>query len=353
MRLATPSDRRLRIEAISRRRSAGRKRSRNARRASSADRARVHERARNVRFGHCRWSPAITVLCCATMANPSLPSGGIMTLKEVERLLEVAKKTMQDRARPCTPWPNGRRCRRSRSAASGASAAGTSADGSNGSRTRGPGRIPEETANEQRVFGGGEEEDEAKETRSRKRRLCRRHGRRRRYDRHRRRPCRDRDGRGGGTRRRGRSGSRSRRLPPRLHLRHEGAQGDPQGAGAPADRPCPVPRIRGLRGRHGGGLPGPGRRPAAPGGPRDLRPGRGARDRAPPARRGLPPRAEAEQARRGEDAGLRAGREGHRRDRTPLRGDRSLQVRPVDQRAGVLLRQEEGDEVRGQRRADR
>lgn len=284
------------------------------------------------------------------MANPSLPSGGILTLEQVARLLRGGE---EGRARPCTPWPNGRRCRRSRSAVSRASAAGTSADGSNGSKTGGPRRLPAETANEQRAFGDGEEEDEAKEARPRKRRLRRRPDRQRRLDRHRRRPRRNCDGRGGRTRRRGRCGGRSRRLPPRLHLRREGAQGDPQGAGAPADRPCPLPRIRGLRGRHGGGLPGPGRRPAAAGGPRDLRPGRDARPRAPPARRGLPPRAEAEQARCGEDAGLRAGREGHRRDRTPLRGDRSLQVRPVDQWAGVLLRQEESDEVRGHCRADR
>ena len=164
-------------------------------------------------------------------------------------------------------------------------------------------------------------------------------------------------GRRAGSGRRERGGRRRRRRPRRLrsrfHLRHEDAQGDAPGAGAPADRPRAAPRVRDLRGRHGGGLPGSCRRPAAAGGPGDLRRREAARVRASPAGGGLPPRAEAEQARRREDARLRAGRAGPRRDQAVLRGDRRLPVRAVDQRPGVLLPAEEGDAVSGGRRADR
>ena len=151
----------------------------------------------------------------------------------------------------------------------------------------------------------------------------------------------------------GQHGHRSRRFHPRLHLRDEGAQGDTQGAGTATDRPRVVPRVRDLRGGHGGRLLGPDRGPAAARGYRSLRRGRDPRDRAPPARGGLPTRAEAEQARRREDARLRPGDAGHRRGQAVLRRDRRLPIRPVDQRSGVLLSPEEGNEVPGQRRADR
>ena len=134
------------------------------------------------------------------------------------------------RRRPSTLRPGGGSYRRSRFAASSASAAGALADGSNGSRTRGPRRLPEEASNGQRAFGDGEE---AGETRAWE---CRR---RPRHRRRRRRRHRDGDGRSGRTRCRGQYGGRSRRLRPRLHLRHEGAQGDPPGSWCASGSPGP------------------------------------------------------------------------------------------------------------------